>query len=226
VVHNHGLEALIIGDTMSVAHTKLDRFLELKRTGLPTVTTEYFTSERLPEITNAIKDMLREHPAVWIRTDNGSETSPLIQITSLGDLENFGEFVRDLPKKSDVMLIPSYKEGLFSGIILVTKEKQVILEFVPSTRYRDLSQGRITPKVSYIKDPGHPFNEVINVMYSTGDPEIGLIREVATNILRELTEKRYLDTIFGLMKEKDKVLALEFDWHSKSGMLFVDLVRK
>lgn len=204
---------------MEFTYKKLDRYLRLARSGLPTVDIEYFKSEKLDEITKTIDKMLSEWPIVWIRTDTRRPINPLISIESMSDIKKTIKIINDLPYASLIMLNPAYSKDIYSGIIAVAKEGDISFEFVPSDDYRKLSRGKFTPELTCIKKPGHFFKVLVN----NESVNYNINREIAINIIRELNEKEHIDKFWELMGKENNLLSIEFDWHRRTGLLFTDL---
>lgn len=163
--------------------------------------------------------MLSEWPIIWIRTDTRGQTSPLLHMESMKEKAGIMHSIKNLPAESLVMLNPAYKSNIYSGIIIMTKEREVSFEFVPSIDYRKLSGGKVTPEITCIKNPGKFFRMIVNDRSSN----IDLNREIASNIVKEINEKEHLDKFDEIMEKENTLLSLEFDWHRRTGLLFTDL---
>lgn len=206
-------------------YKKMERHLELLRLGLPTSETMFFTSDRLPQIMEATAQMLRMLPSVCIRTDTGGACAcPLLDVTSIGDGRKITAMVSGLPKDSLVILNSVYSEGAHCGILVATKQGDAVLEVVSAKRYRQLSRGRGTPEVSYVKRPGNFFAKLVNRENGTAYT-MPSNTNVVLRVLAEIRDGSYMDIFFGAIGPNETALSFEFDWHRDSGMRFADLER-
>jgi len=216
---------------------KVERYEFLRDlSGLPNVRTQYvYGVQEYHKIEQKMRELARDNPLVWIRTDVPNQHCPLFH----ADTETIDDNVRyilegigKLPNNSSVLIMTGVP-GTYIGNVCVSEPVPgdldfLRIEFAPANRYRELSEGRATPRWDFTKGYGHEFRAVKNTD-SRKKSIIPVLKSTGIDIIREWNyyglDRKALE-LSEMFHDKYKmgkqpVIELGF-WYSRAGLEFVD----